>query len=217
MAKRVVIPEIINGFKIVKVLGNLKPGRAKSVIALCKVCLNEFEAVHDNLKSQKSCGCTQYRLTPLAGYINGFKIIKDLGTVKLNNQLKKKRRCIAECKKCGNRFEATVSSLRYQAACSCTHNLPEDIANNRRLLQIFLGMRSRCYNKHAENYPRYGGRGITICDEWIIDSYSFCRWALQNGYNDSLTIDRIDNEKGYFPDNCRWVTYLEQSKNKRKK
>ena len=70
-------------------------------------------------------------------------------------------------------------------------------------------------NKNVPCYSRYGGRGIDICDEWKNDFEVFLKWALENGYNERLTIDRKDNSKGYFPDNCRWTTNKEQSRNRR--
>lgn len=67
------------------------------------------------------------------------------------------------------------------------------------------------------NYKDYGGRGITVCDEWAKDLKAFYDWAMANGYRDDLTIDRINNDEGYRPDNCRWATYHEQRLNQRKK
>lgn len=77
-----------------------------------------------------------------------------------------------------------------------------------RLYSIYTDMKTRCFNPKNANYPRYGGRGITICNEWLNDNglQNFIEWALSNGYNDNLTIDRINNDKGYFPNNCQWLT-----------
>lgn len=74
-------------------------------------------------------------------------------------------------------------------------------------------MKSRCYYPKAEKYKYYGGRGITVCDEWLHDFQAFYDWALYNGYADDLTLDRIDGNKGYSPDNCRWVDRLTQQNN----
>lgn len=83
-----------------------------------------------------------------------------------------------------------------------------------RLRSIYSGMKSRCYNKNSINYKYYGGRGISICDEWMESFDNFYHWALINGYDDELTIDRIDSNKNYNPNNCKWSTKREQSYNR---
>lgn len=83
-----------------------------------------------------------------------------------------------------------------------------------RLRRIWHSMKSRCYNKNAINFKYYGARGITICSEWLLDFSNFKRWAVANGYNDALTIDRINLSKGYSPENCRWVSMQTQNSNK---
>lgn len=84
----------------------------------------------------------------------------------------------------------------------------------KRLKSIYNGMRLRCYNENSVNYKYYGGKGVAICDEWLLSFENFFDWAINNGYNENLTIDRIDSEKEYSPDNCKWSTKKEQAYNR---
>lgn len=84
-----------------------------------------------------------------------------------------------------------------------------------RLHQCWYAMMRRCYWEGHSAFPNYGGRGIGVCEQWH-DASRFQDWALANGYAEHLQIDRIDNDKGYSPENCRWVTVVEQRRNQRR-
>ena len=91
----------------------------------------------------------------------------------------------------------------------------KDGRSNTRLYRIWVNIKTRCYNTNSPNYTRYGGRGVTVCNEWLNDFTAFYNWAITNGYADDLTIDRIDVNGNYEPSNCRWVANSEQQRNKR--
>lgn len=84
---------------------------------------------------------------------------------------------------------------------------------NTRIYRIYHNMITRCVNPNTDHFNRYGGRGIIVCDEWKNNFQSFYDWAMNHGYSDDLTLDRINNDGNYEPDNCRWVTMKDQANN----
>jgi hypothetical protein len=84
-----------------------------------------------------------------------------------------------------------------------------------RIYRIWLNMKNRCYNEKDPHYDYWGGRGITVCDEWCNDFKAFYEWAMSHGYADDLSVDRRNNDENYCPENCRWATFKEQTDNRR--
>lgn len=159
--------------------------------------------------------------------INGFeneylKVIK-----RVSNKVYDNGSCVTrwqcKCKSCGKFFYTSTRNITSGKTKSCgcitgklrgeghkTHGM-----TGTRIYSIWAHIISRCYNKNTRAYHNYGERGITVCEDWRNNFDSFYKWAIESGYSEELTIDRIDNEKGYFPDNCRWVDDTTQVRNRR--
>lgn len=145
----------------------------------------------------------------------------NLYVVRRSNDIKGRVAFLCECK-CGNEVTVTSRSLLSgnTRSCGCLHKQQLSERNYKhggthsRLYRIYRNMITRCNNPKAIEYKNYGGRGITVCDEWSSSFIAFRTWAGNNGYSDSLTIDRIDTNGNYEPSNCRWITLQEQGFNK---
>ena len=128
--------------------------------------------------------------------------------------------CVCEC---GSERVVRGSALRtgHTISCGCYHSklmkekLTKHDGSRTRLYKVWTSMKHRCHNSADANFQHYGGRGISVCDEWRNSFKEFQDWALSNGYRQGLTIDRINNDGNYEPSNCRWTTMSEQNRNQR--
>lgn len=169
----------------------------------------------------KSCGCIQKEARTVKG-----KGIKDLtgkrfGRLTVLERMEdgdRRAKWLCKCD-CG-RIKIVASTNLIQGntvSCGCLNreNQTTHGKSKTRLYRIYNNMKNRCYNSNVKAFPDYGGRGIKVCDEWLADFMNFYNWAMTNGYDDTKSIDRIDNDGSYEPSNCRWVGLKAQQNNKR--
>ena len=156
------------------------------------------------------------RVLDITGMRSGRLVaVEATGTRDINGSLLWRCRCdcgrdtIVPATKIKGQRTRSCGCLRSDTASSChiKHGM-----RHTRLYRIWLDMRGRCQYKSHKEYNRYGGRGIKVCDEWMHDFLAFYEWAIRAGYDDDLTIDRIDGDGDYSPDNCQWLTGPENAR-----
>ncbi len=172
----------------------------------------------------KSCGCSKtnrLNVNDIVGKRFGkWTVLKFSHKVKLNPK-EYKNYYLCRCD-CGNERLVMRSNLLKAISTSCGCGRIEQTKQKRtthgqsskRIYQTWQNMKERCFNPKRARYKSYGGRGITMCEEWRNDFKAFYDWAMANGYKDNLTIDRIDVNGNYEPKNCRWVPFEYQFYNK---
>ena len=183
-------------------------------------CGNTIIKAHSNLVSTVGEKCCSNCKTPKVEDISGKRFGR-LTAIKYIGKSKGKQ-TLWECKcDCGNIAIAHHQNLKsgHTSSCGCYNS---EVASERekehgqsgtRLYNIWHDMIYRCYNGNHRSYKDYGGKGIIVCNEWKDDFEAFRNWAIENGYKENLSIDRIDSDKNYCPENCRWATDIQQANN----
>lgn len=214
------------GLKFGKLAVIAKMGKTtnNSILWECECeCSRRIKVVTADLNrgKAKSCGVCVKRATT-NGKVNNGDVFGRWTIVEANYACREGNAySLCECS-CGNKKEVLTSRLVKGTSMSCGCLQKEKIANRStihgdyltRLYRIWSGMRQRCINPNTNSFKNYGGRGIKVCEEWE-DYLAFKRWALNNGYSDSLTIERKDVNGNYAPDNVIFVSSFDQHSNRR--
>lgn len=161
----------------------------------------------------------------LTGKTFGHVFVIGIGETYTQPSGRKRIKWRCRCEACGKEFSQRADAIKKMQSCGCLRNIENGIRltkhseSGTRLYKIYRSMYCRCYDEKIKEYPRYGGRGIGICEEWKNDKTKFFEWAKANGYdenNPDLSLERIDVDGNYEPSNCKWIPIKEQYYNMRK-
>lgn len=212
-ARRRLIGQTFGKLLVVDATRNNK-AKKKNIICICK-CLNcgkTKKVIASKLTNLEDSSCICQKRINFDKYKN-----KTFGKITILDLVDSDKK-IVSCKcNCGNIFQTKLYNLTSnpQSVISCGKcGLKRLSTDKTRLSGVFFKMIKRCYDKESSDYKWYGNRGIIICDEWLKDKNTFIKWALENGYQKGLTIDRIDSNGNYEPSNCRWVDWKTQQNNR---
>lgn len=198
----------------------LLPSGQKPRVARCKCDCGKVKNIlllHLVRGRTLSCGCKKYRKTResvVGQKFGAITITKELKDLVVNGR---DFRMVEGLCECGFKWTGRLNNLRTMKSCGCltpktsvTHGL-----TNHPLYSHWCNMKNRCYNQNVESYEYCGSRGIQVCKEWKDDFKAFYDWAIVNGWEEGLTLDRFPDMKGdYLPINCRWANDCQQANNK---
>jgi len=169
-----------------------------------KECIATASTLRAKHGGKTSCGCAAF--FDLTG--QRFGMLTVIERIPGLQEGKVLWRCLCDC---GQETRSASSNLRRGASTSCGCVRTKHLGKGTRLYRIWTGMKDRCLNPKSKYRGRYGGRGIMLCPRWVQDFSAFRDWALRSGYQEHLTIDRVENDQGYCAFNCQWLTRGENS------
>ena len=193
------------------------PGGKQYVTLRCKICGTIFKRYVKPGRHYRCPTCEKKLASPKKTNEEFVKELKEKhpDLLPLTEYKNDNSPILIKCEKCEYTWSVKPTNILHKKGCPRCQGRQKDKKYPKRLIRIRGLMIQRCYNEKTNNFKNYGGRGIKVYQEWIDKPWIFYEWALTHGYANTLTLDRIDNDDDYKPENCRWVSSYVQANNKR--